>query len=81
MILRNYQWKKLFFITFNGFGSFLVTIKNRIFAFPLLFAMILTVLTGCASKPEYPGYEDLSFDAGALEYIGENGGMLRKTGV
>lgn len=49
----------------------MVTIKNRIFAFPLLFAMILTVLTGCASKPEYPGYEDLSFDAGALEYIGE----------
>ena len=48
-----------------------MTIQNRIFAFLLLFGFTLAVLTGCASKPKYPGYEALSFDAGALEYIGE----------
>ncbi|MBS7315175.1 MAG: hypothetical protein KIG74_02040 [Clostridiaceae bacterium] len=38
----------------------------------LAFVLLLTMLTGCAAPGlRYPGYEDLSFHAGALEYIGK----------
>lgn len=48
-----------------------MSIKNGIFVFLLFSVFLLATLTGCASKPKYPGYEGLSFDAGALDYIGE----------